>query len=104
MTLDPRDPFPDTQPDAAAAPHEAAGYHLARIPRGEVGEASKVAEEAAEFADAVAQGVSVMALVELSDLYGAMDAYLARHHPGTSMEDLRRMSEVTRRAFLNGRR
>jgi phosphoribosyl-ATP pyrophosphohydrolase len=80
------------------------GYHLQRIAKGELGEASKIAEEAQEFVDAVAQGVDIMALMELSDLYGAMRAYLKNHHPSLSMDDLSRMSQVTERAFLNGHR
>jgi phosphoribosyl-ATP pyrophosphohydrolase len=80
------------------------GYHLADIPKGVYGEASKITEEAAEFADAVAQGVSVMALVELADLMGAVEAYLAKHHPSVSMADLMKMSAVTTRAFMNGDR
>ena len=80
------------------------GYHLVPIHRGEPGEVSKLREEVAELADAEAQGSRIMALVELSDLYGAMELYLARHHPGTSMEDLRVFSSITQRAFRNGHR
>lgn len=80
------------------------GYHLAPITRGVLGEASKVIEEANEFIDAVDQGVSIMALVELSDLVGAAEAYLAKHHPSMTLDDLKSMSAVTRRAFDNGRR
>ena len=80
------------------------GYHVAAIPRGEWGEASKVAEEAAEFMDAVAQGARIMELVELSDLFGAMEGYLARHHPGMAMVDLAAMSAITGRAFGSGHR
>lgn len=80
------------------------GYHLTHIEKGVLGEASKVLEETNEFVDAVAQGVSIMALVELSDLVGAIEAYLAKHHPSMSLDDLRAMSFVTKRAFENGRR
>ena len=45
-----------------------------------------------------------MELVELSDLYGAIDLYLKVHHPGISMEDLAIMSRITERAFQSGRR
>ena len=85
-------------------PKDHVGYHVTDIRRGEFGEASKVREETDEFLDALEQGVSLMALVELSDLYGAIEGYLKRHHPGVSMDDLRRMSDVTQRAFINGRR
>jgi len=80
------------------------GYHVRPIPRGELGEASKVREEVEEFMDAVEQGVSVMALVELADLMGAVKGYLEKHHPTVGLGDLIAMDNVTRRAFQNGRR
>lgn len=45
-----------------------------------------------------------MAFVELADLVGAAEAYLAKNHPSMSLDDLKAMSAVTRRAFQNGRR
>lgn len=80
------------------------GYHLRPITRGELGETSKLREELDELDDAIAQGVGIMAEVELSDLYGAFEALLARHFPHRTMDDLARMAAVTRRAFANGRR
>lgn len=80
------------------------GYHLAQITKGKRGEPSKVSEECAEFIDACDQGCSIMALVELSDLYGAMRAWLANYHPSLSMDDLKSMNDITERAFRNGRR
>lgn len=80
------------------------GYHIQDIPRGDFGEASKIAEEAAEFADAVEQGVNIMALVELADLMGAVRGYLANHHPDISIGDLLKMADVTERAFKDGTR
>lgn len=80
------------------------GYHLANITKGEFGEASKVIEEVDEFIDAINQGSSVMALVELSDLVGAIRGYLTKHHPSVKIEDLIIMSKITERAFLNGHR
>lgn len=80
------------------------GYHVHAIPRGEVGELSKVYEEILEALDADAQGASIMALVELSDLVGALKAYLARHHPSMTLEDLEKFSSITSRAFTSGRR
>ena len=80
------------------------GYHLTPITKGVLGEASKVLEEANEFIDAVNQNVSIMALVELADLVGAAEAYLAKHHPTMTLDDLKAMSAVTQRAFRNGRR
>ena len=80
------------------------GYHLRDIPKGEFGEPSKVLEEALEFMDAIEQGADVMALVELSDLYGAVGAWLAKRHPTLGVCDLQKMSSITERAFRNGHR
>jgi hypothetical protein len=80
------------------------GYHLSDIPKGVVGEASKVFEEVAEFKDALDQDISLMAIHELSDVYGAIESYLANHHPSITVDDLRKMSNVTKRAFVNGHR
>ena len=80
------------------------GYHQRAIPRGEVGELSKVLEEALEALEAEAQGAAVMVLVELSDLVGAIKAYLARHHSTLTLEDLERFAAITARAFESGNR
>lgn len=74
------------------------------IPKGEVGESSKLLEEVLELQDAESQQAGIMALVELSDLVGAIEHYLERHHPDTSLDDLVTMAHITRRAFENGRR
>jgi len=80
------------------------GYHLSFIPKGVVGESSKLLEEVLELQDAEAQNAGVMALVELSDLVGSIEHYLEHHHPSTTLEDLVTMAHITRRAFDNGRR
>lgn len=80
------------------------GYHIRSIPRGELGELSKISEELEEAIDAQEQGAKVMVLVELSDMVGAIQAYLEKHHPGTGLEDLQAMARITRRAFESGRR
>lgn len=80
------------------------GYHLKEIPRGQIGELSKVYEEILEALDAEAQGSSVMTLVELADLIGAVKAYLAKHHPSVTLEDLEKFGAITARAFTSGRR
>lgn len=80
------------------------GYHIRAIAPGTHGEPSKIMEEAEEFIDAVEQGVSLMALQELSDLYGAMEAYLRIYHPSVTMNDLAAMAAVTQRAFDYGHR
>lgn len=80
------------------------GYHLVEIPKGTIGESSKILEEVLELQDAERQGATVMALVELSDLVGSIELYLRKHQPAITIEDLLTMSHITRRAFENGRR
>lgn len=79
-------------------------YHLKPIPKGQPGEASKIIEETLEFEDAITQNNPIMALVELSDLYGAITLYLEKHHPTFTMHDLATMAKATRRAFESGAR
>lgn len=74
------------------------------IAKGQVGELSKIQEELFELKDAIAQGSKIMAIVELSDLYGAIELYIEKHFPDFSMEDLKTMSNITRRVFENGDR
>jgi hypothetical protein len=81
-----------------------AGYHLQEIPKAEYGTAGKVIEEAMELQDAFLQGVRVMELQELADLYGAIQGYLERRFPDFTMKDLAQMAEVTARAFQVGAR
>jgi hypothetical protein len=85
-------------------PNDLPGYHLAEIARGECGEINKIQEELDELKDAADQGARVMELIELSDLVGAIEMYLEKNHPQTTLGDLLKMSEITRRAFRNGRR
>lgn len=80
------------------------GYHITPIVKGVLGELSKIQEELDELKDAEAQDVRIMQQVELSDLYGAIEAYLTKHHVGLTMADIAKMAETTRRAFENGRR
>jgi len=80
------------------------GYHLVDIPKGVLGEISKIREEFLELEDAESQDAKIMALLELSDLIGAVRAYLDAHYPGISLSDLERMADITARAFRSGRR
>lgn len=80
------------------------GYHVADIPQGQYGEASKIEEELHEFKDSLDQGCHIMALVELSDMIGAIEAWLDRYHPTITLDDLKEMSAITKRAFLSGHR
>lgn len=80
------------------------GYHISKIEKGVLGNSSKILEEVMELIDSEEQGCKIMALVELSDLMGAISAYLDKHHPGTHLSDLMVMHAITRRAFKNGYR
>lgn len=78
------------------------GYHIRAIEKGSLGDVSKIREEVEELLDAHEQNVRIMELVELSDLVGAINAFLTQRHPGFSFDDLRMMNNVTARAFRNG--
>jgi hypothetical protein len=80
------------------------GYHLAKIKRGRVGQVSKIQEEVDELADAHDQGSKILCLVELADIYGAMQMYIETNHPGTTMNDIHDMASITARAFRSGKR
>ncbi len=80
----------------------AGGYHLTEITKGVLGELSKIQEELDELKDAEAQNSKVMIGCELSDLYGAIEAYAEKYN--LSMDDLSNMSEITKRAFAKGER
>jgi hypothetical protein len=82
------------------------GYHLAssKIRKGELGEISKIQEELDELTDAMTQNCRVMALLELSDLIGAIELFLEENFSGFTIEDLLTMQRITKRAFLNGAR
>ncbi len=80
------------------------GYHITHIQKGVLGEVSKIREEVEELIDAEAQGARVMAIIELSDLLGAVEAYLEKQKLGVTMDDLMKMAHITKRAFKNGHR
>lgn len=84
-------------------PEQKPGYHLTPIEKGVLGELSKIAEEVEELRDAELQGCKIMQAVELADLYGAIKHY-ARQQLNLEIEDIGKMSEITERAFVNGRR
>jgi phosphoribosyl-ATP pyrophosphohydrolase len=80
------------------------GYHLKNIPRGELGKSSKILEEVLELIDAEEQHCKVMTMVELSDLVGAIHAYVKQNAISLTISDLEVMAMITKRAFTNGRR
>lgn len=78
------------------------GYHITQIAKGELGKSSKILEEVNELIDAEKQECKIMQLVECSDIYGALEAYI--NNMGLTMEDLKLFSNITKRAFNNGKR
>jgi hypothetical protein len=80
------------------------GYHVSTISSGVLGEASKIQEELNELVDAENQGVRVLMLCELSDIVGAVDAYLEKYFPGFDIHDLVDMAMLTKSAFKDGER
>lgn len=80
------------------------GYHMTKINKGVLGETSKIREELEELEDAMAQGVKIMAAVEVADLIGAIEAFINKEFPGLAWGDFDKMKTVTQRAFKNGAR
>lgn len=80
------------------------GYHIKQINKGILGELSKIREELEELEDSLNQDCAIMALVELSDLYGAINHFLKKNYPNIKMSDLEKMSNITERAFKDGSR
>ena len=80
------------------------GYHVRDIKKGTLGDFSKIAEEMAELTDAHEQSNPVMMLIEMSDLIGAMKAYLKKNCGNIKIEDLIVMQKATERAFQDGSR
>lgn len=78
------------------------GYHTKVIKKGVIGESTKIREELEELEDAEQQDVKIMVHCELSDLYGALEAYAETM--GLTMRDLEAMSNLTRSAFRDGSR
>lgn len=80
------------------------GYHIKKPKKGVYGEFSKIEEEMKELEDALNQNAKIMALHELSDMLGAMKGFLEKYYPDFTIDDLEKMSDITKRAFINGDR
>lgn len=78
------------------------GYHLKQIERGEYGEFSKIREEMEELMDAHTQNNRILELVEITDLLGAIEAYLQKNN--LTLEDAIAMMKLTKKAFQDGDR
>ncbi len=81
-----------------------AGYHIEKIEKRRYGYLGKILEETEELLDAHQQGSNIMVLIELSDLYGAIEGFLAESYPDIKMSDLAKFSQITKRAFESGER
>lgn len=62
------------------------GYHLKHIQKGILGEFSKVEEEFEEFEDALEQNNPIMVIVELVDMYGAIQKYREKYQLESNYE------------------
>lgn len=79
------------------------GYHKRPIIiKGVLGETSKIKEELDELEEALEQNNKILALCEIADLYGALEAVAERL--GVDMIDVRKMAAATKRAFQCGDR
>jgi phosphoribosyl-ATP pyrophosphohydrolase len=78
------------------------GYHKIQIPKGEVGEISKIKEELLELVDAEEQDDKIMVICELSDLIGAIEEYAKKFN--VTIDDLKKFSDKTKSAFIDGTR
>lgn len=79
------------------------GYHRREIViEGKFGEVSKIEEELDELKEAFEQNNKILALCEIADLYGALEAVAEKL--GVNMEDVAKMAAATKRAFQSGER
>lgn len=77
-------------------------YHKLKIHKHSVESPYKIQEEFLEYIDAIATGNKIMAIQELSDLYGCLENEVAKF--GLGVHDLKVMSDVTKKVFLEGSR
>jgi beta-glucosidase/6-phospho-beta-glucosidase/beta-galactosidase len=78
------------------------GYHKVEIQKGVVGEFSKIREEFEELQDAEGQQCKGLIICELCDLVGAIEEYAKKY--GMTLADLKQFSDMTKSAFLEGKR
>lgn len=78
-------------------------YHLREIEKGILGEFSKIKEEFEELSDAVSQDSPVLVLCELCDLIGSIEEYALMKH-NITLDNLLKMKQATKMAFLSGKR
>jgi phosphoribosyl-ATP pyrophosphohydrolase len=78
-------------------------YHVQIIEKGEYGQTSKIYEEIQELKDAEEQQNPILMLCEISDVLGAIEGYLHKHH-GMTLEDALKMTALNKKAFTSGYR
>jgi len=78
------------------------GYHKDAIPKGKLGEFSKIEEEFLELKDAYKQEHKILQICEMADLIGAIEAFAAKWN--LSLEDVLKMKDSTKEAFEEGKR
>lgn len=79
------------------------GYHRKKIKKGVYGLFSKIKEEFEELEDAHEQGSKILELVELADLYGAIEKY-AETQLKSDMQQIKYFAHLTNKAFKDGSR
>lgn len=77
-------------------------YHKIKITKHEHDSPFKIGEEYLEFLDSIGTNNPIMAIQELSDLYGCIE--LQAKKLGVTMDNLKKMSDLTREVFLSGSR
>lgn len=77
-------------------------YHNIKIPKTHHNSHFKIQEEVMEYLDAISSGNKIMAIQELSDVYGCLEKLT--HSLGYSISDLKVMSDTTKRVFNSGAR
>jgi len=78
------------------------GYHISKIPKGVIGEFSKITEEYEELLDAHNQKDTILELCEITDLIGAIEEYLKNFN--ITLEDAIKFSNKTKQAFKENKR
>jgi hypothetical protein len=77
-------------------------YHKTEIPKGKLGEFSKIEEEFLELKDGYEQDHKILQICELADLVGAIEEYGKKFN--LTLDDIIKMKQSTKEAFENGDR
>lgn len=74
-------------------------YHDTDIPKGVLGQFSKIMEEVLEMKDAIDRNAKVMVIAEMVDIIGALELYVEANYPCLTLADLVTMSQLTRQSY-----